>query len=74
MKNRTRYLSQALYPFGRTVVHEIQLFGSQARQADRGRGWRRQRNGHVKNAGKRAGDEVVQLYLAPLDASRPRAI
>ena len=28
----------------------------------------------VKNAGKRAGDEVVQLYLQPLDPKRPRAL
>jgi beta-glucosidase len=27
----------------------------------------------VKNVGSRAGDEVVQLYVAPLDAKRPRA-
>jgi beta-glucosidase len=27
----------------------------------------------VKNAGKRDGDEVVQLYLKPLDPKRPRA-
>lgn len=27
----------------------------------------------VRNAGKRAGDEVVQLYLAPVDAKRERA-
>ena len=28
----------------------------------------------VKNAGKRAGDEVVQLYLKPLDPKRTRAL
>ena len=27
----------------------------------------------VKNVGKRAGDEVVQMYLAPLDPTRARA-
>lgn len=27
----------------------------------------------VKNVGARAGDEIVQLYIAPLDAKRPRA-
>ena len=27
----------------------------------------------VKNVGARAGDEVVQLYLHPLEAKRPRA-
>lgn len=28
----------------------------------------------VKNVGKRAGDEVVQLYLKPLEPKRPRAL
>lgn len=28
---------------------------------------------NVKNSGSRAGDEVVQLYLSPRDAKRPRA-
>ena len=28
----------------------------------------------VRNVGKRAGDEVVQLYLHPLDPKRPRAV
>ena len=28
----------------------------------------------IKNVGKRAGDEVVQLYLKPLDPKRARAI
>jgi len=28
----------------------------------------------VKNVGKRAGDEVVQLYLKPLDPKRDRAL
>ena len=28
----------------------------------------------VKNTGKRRGEEVVQLYLAPLEARRPRAL
>jgi beta-glucosidase len=28
----------------------------------------------VKNVGRRAGDEVVQLYLQPVDAKRPRAL
>ena len=28
----------------------------------------------VRNSGKRAGDEVVQLYLRPLDPQRPRAL
>jgi beta-glucosidase len=28
----------------------------------------------VKNVGKRAGDEIVQLYLAPVDVKRPRAV
>lgn len=29
---------------------------------------------NVRNTGLRAGDEVVQLYLSPRDAKRPRAI
>ncbi len=28
----------------------------------------------IRNAGKRAGDEIVQLYLRPLDPRRPRAL
>lgn len=77
MKGRTyRYFEgQALYPFGHGLSYtrfeysDLKLDGT-----DVGPGGKVKASLSVKNIGARAGDEVVQLYLHPLDPKRPRAI
>jgi beta-glucosidase len=76
MRGRTyRYFGgEPLYPFGHGLSYTrfayvgLTLDRSEAAPADRV-----QVSLTVKNTGQRAGDEVVQLYLHPLDPKRPRA-
>jgi beta-glucosidase len=68
------YEGQALYPFGHGLSYT--QFGYSGLKLDRtsaGAGDPVKVSVKVKNTGKRAGDEVVQLYLRPLDAGRDRA-
>lgn len=77
MKGRTyRYFEgEPLYPFGHGLSYtrfeysELQLDRATSRPGDAV-----QVSVKVKNVGARAGDEVVQLYLHPLEAKRPRAV
>ena len=77
MKNRTyRYFTgQPLYPFGHGLSYTkfaytaLKLDKSSV-SADGGV----QATVTVKNIGRRAGDEVVQMYLQPLDPKRVRAL
>jgi beta-glucosidase len=77
MKNRTyRYFEGApLYPFGHGLSYT--KFEYSGLTLDRGAV---SADGavtatvSVKNSGNRAGAEVAQLYLRPLDAKRPRAL
>jgi beta-glucosidase len=76
MKNRTyRYFEgQPLYPFGFGLSYTT--FQYSALQLDRNSlaaDGSAQATVTVKNTGKRTGDEVVQLYLQPLDPKRTRA-
>jgi beta-glucosidase len=76
MRGRTyRYFEgEPLYPFGHGLSYThfayagLTLDRSEAAPADRV-----QVSLTVRNSGQRAGDEVVQLYLHPLDPKRPRA-
>jgi beta-glucosidase len=77
MRERTyRYFSgEPLYPFGHGLSY------TQFRYAKLALSARHLREDDpvtvsliVKNTGKRAGDEVVQLYVKPLDPKRPRAL
>jgi beta-glucosidase len=77
MKNRTyRYFEgRALYPFGHGLSYTRFTYSGLKLDRTSVSG-----NGTVtatvtvKNAGKRAGEEVVQLYLKPLDPKRTRAL
>jgi beta-glucosidase len=76
MKNRTyRYFGgQALYPFGHGLSYT--RFAYSGLRLDRksvAADGSVQATVTVKNVGKRAGDEVVQLYLKPLNPTRIRA-
>jgi beta-glucosidase len=77
MKNRTyRYFaSQPLYPFGHGLSYT--KFAYNGLRLDRNSvasDGSVQATVTVRNVGKRTGDEVVQMYLAPLDPKRARAI
>jgi len=77
MKNRTyRYFTgQPLYPFGHGLSYT--KFAYTGLKLDRGSvaaDGSVQATVTVKNVGKRAGDEVVQLYLKPLAPKRERAL
>jgi beta-glucosidase len=77
MKNRTyRYFAgQPLYPFGHGLSYT--KFAYSALELDRASiaaDGAVQATVTVRNIGKRAGDEVVQLYLKPLDPKRARAL
>jgi beta-glucosidase len=77
MKNRTyRYFTgQPLYPFGHGLSYT--KFAYSGLKLDRGSvaaDGTVEATVTVKNVGKRAGDEVVQLYLKPLDPRRDRAL
>ncbi|MET0533622.1 MAG: glycoside hydrolase family 3 C-terminal domain-containing protein [Steroidobacter sp.] len=77
MQGRTyRYFTgQALYPFGHGLSYtRFEYSNLKLDRASVAADGSLQATMTVKNVGKRAGDEVVQLYLAPLDAKRPRAV
>jgi beta-glucosidase len=76
MQNRTyRYFEgQPLYPFGFGLSYTtFQYSALQLDQNTLAADGSAQATVTVKNTGKRAGDEVVQLYLKPLDPKRTRA-
>ena len=76
MKNRTyRYFEgQALYPFGHGLSYtKFAYTGLRLDKSSVTADGTVAATVTVKNVGKRAGDEVVQLYLRPLDPKRPRA-
>jgi len=77
MKNRTyRYFTgQPLYPFGHGLSYT--RFTYTGLKLDRNAvaaDGSVQATVTVRNTGKRAGDEVVQLYLKPLEPARERAL
>jgi len=77
MKNRTyRYFTgQPLYPFGHGLSYtKFAYTGLKLDQSSIAPDGSVQATVTIKNVGKRAGDEVVQLYLKPLDPKRTRAI
>jgi beta-glucosidase len=76
MKNRTyRYFGgQALYPFGHGLSYtQFAYTGLKLDRKSVAANGSVQATVTVKNVGKRAGDEVVQLYLRPLNPTRVRA-
>jgi beta-glucosidase len=77
MKNRTyRYFEgQPLYAFGHGLSYtKFAYSGLKLGHASVAADGSIEATVTVKNVGKRAGDEIVQLYLKPLDPKRPRAL
>jgi beta-glucosidase len=77
MQERTyRYFTGSpLYPFGHGLSYtEFEYTGLELDRAEAGADDTVQLSLNVTNAGSRAGDEVVQLYLQPVDPVRPRAV
>jgi beta-glucosidase len=77
MKNRTyRYFTgQPLYPFGHGLSYtKFAYSGLELDRRSIAADGSVQATVTVKNVGKRAGDEVVQLYLRPLAPKRERAL
>jgi beta-glucosidase len=77
MQGRTyRYFTgQPLYPFGHGLSYtRFEYSNLKLDRASVAADGSLQATMTVKNVGKRAGDEVVQLYLAPIDSKRPRAV
>jgi beta-glucosidase len=77
MEERTyRYFTGSpLYPFGHGLSYtEFEYTGLELDRAETGADDTVQVSLSVTNAGSRAGDEVVQLYLLPVDPVRPRAV
>ncbi|MEJ0087724.1 MAG: glycoside hydrolase family 3 C-terminal domain-containing protein [Pseudomonadota bacterium] len=77
MKNRTyRYFEgKPLYPFGFGLSYTtFQYSGLKLDKSSVAADGSVQAAVTVKNTGKRPGDEVVQLYLQPLDPKRTRAL
>jgi beta-glucosidase len=77
MKNRTyRYFTgKPLYPFGHGLSYtRFEYSGVALDRSSVTADGSVQAVVTVKNVGKRAGDEVVQLYLEPLDPRRARAL
>jgi beta-glucosidase len=77
MKNRTyRYFSgKPLYPFGHGLSYtKFSYTGLKLDHDSVTSDGSVQATVTVKNIGKRAGDEVVQLYLKPLNPRRERAL
>ena len=77
MQGRTyRYFGgEPLYPFGHGLSYT--RFAYSDLRLDRGKVGPKDQvrvTMQVKNTGDRAGDEVVQLYLRPLQSQRPRAL
>lgn len=76
MQGRTyRYFSgEPLYPFGHGLSYtRFEYSNLELDRASVGADGSLQASLTVKNVGSRAGDEVVQLYVAPVDSKRPRA-
>jgi beta-glucosidase len=76
MQGRTyRYFAgQPLYPFGHGLSYtRFEYAGLKLDRSKVAADGTIQASMTVKNVGARAGDEVVQLYVAPLDPKRPRA-
>jgi len=77
MQGRTyRYFTgQPLYPFGHGLSYtKFDYSGLKLDRSSVGADGSLQVTLSVKNIGARAADEVVQLYLAPVDSKRPRAV
>jgi beta-glucosidase len=77
MKGRTyRYFEgQPLYPFGHGLSYtRFEYSNLKLDSATVTASGTMRATVSVKNVGQRAGDEVVQLYLHPLDPTRPRAV
>jgi beta-glucosidase len=77
MEGRTyRYFTGSpLYPFGHGLSYtEFEYTGLELDRAEAGADGTVQVSLNVTNAGSRAGDEVVQLYVQPVDPVRPRAV
>ncbi|HYG07140.1 MAG TPA: glycoside hydrolase family 3 C-terminal domain-containing protein [Stenotrophomonas sp.] len=77
MQGRTYryYQGQALYPFGHGLSYAKFDYGDLTLQRRQGKaGEPLQVSVKVRNSGKMAADEVVQLYLKPLDPRRTRAL
>jgi beta-glucosidase len=77
MQGRTyRYFTgQPLYPFGHGLSYtRFEYSNVKLDRASVAADGSLQATMTVKNVGKRAGDEIVQLYLAPTDSKRPRAV
>jgi beta-glucosidase len=77
MKNRTyRYFTgQPLYPFGHGLSYtKFAYSGLKLDRSSVAPDGSVNATVTVRNIGKRAGDEVVQMYLRPLDPKRARAI
>jgi len=77
MRGRTyRYFEGApLYPFGHGLSYtKFSYSDLELDRASIAANGTMQVSARVKNVGTRAGDEVVQLYLRPVDAKRPRAV
>jgi beta-glucosidase len=77
MQERTyRYFTGSpLYPFGHGLSYtEFEYADLELDRAQAGADDSVQVSLRVKNTGSRAGDEVVQLYLQPVDSGRPGAV
>lgn len=77
MQGRTyRYFTgQPLYPFGHGLSYTRFEYGDlKLDRASLGADGSLQATLTIKNVGKRAGDEIVQLYLAPVHPKRARAV
>jgi beta-glucosidase len=77
MKNRTyRYFTgQPLYPFGHGLSYtKFAYSGLKLDKSSVAPDGSVQATVTIRNVGKRAGDEVVQMYLMPLEAKRVRAL
>jgi beta-glucosidase len=77
MQNRTyRYFEgEPLYPFGYGLSYtRFEYSNLQLDRSTLGASGQLEASIDVKNAGMRKGDEVVQLYVHPVDPKRTRAI
>jgi beta-glucosidase len=77
MRGRTyRYFDgEPLYPFGHGLSYTDFAYSElKLDRSDAGKNEQVRVSLKVKNSGARAGDEVVQLYLRPLEPQRERAI
>jgi beta-glucosidase len=77
MEGRTyRYFrGRALYPFGHGLSYtRFEYSGLELSRVDPGPRDSLQVSALVRNVGRRAGDEVVQLYVRDVDSSRPMPV